>query len=306
MRPDRSLSPYTPFDTVVVVGGTHGNERTGVTLVQHWQQNPDEVRREAFATRLLLANTEAIRKNVRFIDHDLNRCFLPRRLGDHTLQAYEIRRAREITAQLRLDPPTTRVFAIDLHTTTTRMGVTLITDDDPINLAVAAAAQERLAGSRIYCFADSERIRSCLRAAAHGGIGLEIGPIPQGVIRHETLDITRNAVRQILNVLDVFTREAYVPPDPQLAIYLHDQHVAYPETPSGAPPAFVHRALEGGDYRPLTKGQPVFEDLTGRTWPYAGADQRCPVFINEAAYYHENIAFSLTRKISLGSLLATH
>ena len=62
-----------PFDTVFIAGGTHGNERTGVALVQHWRDNPDEIQRTTFTTRLLLGNPEAIRKNVRFIDRDLNR-----------------------------------------------------------------------------------------------------------------------------------------------------------------------------------------------------------------------------------------
>jgi len=296
---------YTPFDTVFVVGGTHGNERTGVTLVQHWLQRPAEVQREAFTTQLLLANPEAIRKNVRFIDRDLNRSFLPQQSSGKTVGTYESARAREIAATLQSGIHGKRTFAIDLHTTTTHMGITLITNTDPVNLAVAAHVQKRLSDSRIYCFADSHRINSCLRAAADGGLGVEIGPIPQGVVRHDTLEITAGVVQQILNTLETFNRGRYAPLDPNLPVYLHDRHMLYPEVPAGTPPVFIHRGIEGRDYAPISPGQPIFQDLRGWVGKYEGTDTRYPVFINEAAYYCENIAFSLTRKMPLGSLFAS-
>ena len=210
-------TPYIPFDTVFVVGGTHGNERTGVTLVQHWLQSSTEVQRETFTTQLLLANPEAIRKNVRFIDRDLNRSFHPQHVGAETTGAYEINRAREIVATLNSGHHGKRTFAIDLHTTTTHMGVTLITNTDPVNLAVAADVQKHLDDARIYCFADSRRINSCLRAAADGGIGVEIGPIPQGVVRHDTLEITAGVVQQILNTIEAFNEGGYMSTGPPSA-----------------------------------------------------------------------------------------
>jgi len=295
-------TPYIPFDTVFVVGGTHGNERTGVTLVQHWQQRPIEVQRETFATQLILANPAAIRQNTRFIDCDLNRSFLPRQIGDPTTAAYEINRAREIVETFETDYRGKRTFAIDLHTTTTHMGITLITNTDPINLAIAAEVQKDLKGARIYCFGDSDRINSCLRAAADGGIGVEIGPIPQGVVRHDTLAITADVVQRILDTLDAFNRGHHTPPDRRRPLYLHDRHVTYPAVPPGAPPVFIHREIQGRDYTPLEPGQPIFQDLANQVWTYDGTETRYPVFINEAAYYHENIAFSLTRKIAWISL----
>jgi len=303
-KPDMTTKVDRPFDTVFIAGGTHGNERTGVALVQHWRDKPDEIQRTTFTTRLLLGNPEAIRKNVRFIDRDLNRSFLPRYLENPTEAAYEIRRAREITAWMAAESRGSRSFAIDLHTSTACMGTTLITNRDPVNLAIAAAVQKDLEVARIYTFADSDRINSCLRAAAQGGLGIEIGPIPQGVLRHDVLETTRAAVACVLATLERFNRGELAPPDPQLTLYLHDRHVSFPETGPDSPPAFVHRALEGCDYLPLQPGQPIFENLAGRIWRYDGPETRYPVFINEAAYYHENIAFSLTCKRSLASLTA--
>ena len=292
----------TPFDTVVIAGGTHGNERTGVALVQHWQKKPAEIQGKTFATRTLLSNPEAIRRNIRFVDCDLNRSFLPRHIGDSAANAYEIKRAREITVWLADGQDSRRTFAIDLHTSTACMGITLITDSNPVNLAIALAVQKDLPGARVYSFADSDRINSCLRAAAPGGLGIEIGPIPQGVLRHDILDTTRSAVALVLATLERFNRGALAPPDPQATLYRHDRHMAFPETAPAGPPVFIHRDLEGRDYQPLHPGQPIFTDPARRIWHYDGPDVRYPVFINEAAYYYENIAFSLTRKVTLASL----
>ena len=297
-------TPYIPFDTVFVVGGTHGNERTGVTLVQHWLQNPAEVQRQTFTTELLLGNPEAIQKNVRFIDRDLNRSFLSQYIDGKTAKTLETARAREISATLQSGHAGKRTFAIDLHTTTAHMGITLITNTDPVNLAIAADVQKRLPDARIYCFADSDRINSCLRAAADGGLGVEIGPIPQGVVRHDTLEITAGVVQEILDTLETFNQSRFSLPDPDLPVYLHDRHMLYPETPAETAPFFIHRALEARDYQPLAPGHPIFQDLNDQVVCYEGGDTGYPVFINEAAYYYENIAFSLTRKMPLASLLA--
>ena len=293
---------YQPFDAVLIVGGTHGNERTGISLVRFWQQNPVDVQRETFATELLLANPEAIRLNRRFVDVDLNRSFLPRQLGNPTAQNYEHQRARAIVEMVQSRFHGKRIFIIDLHTTTSRMGTTLITNGDPINLAIAAQAQKRIGTARIYCFSDGDRIDSCLRAIAHGGIGIEIGPIPQGVVRHATLENTRAAVQAVLETLDDFNRNGVVPPDPEMEIYHHDRHVFFPAAADAVGAAFIHRDLEGRDYVALKCGQPIFEDLGGRIWSFDDPDTYHPVFINEAAYYYENIAFSLTRRVPLVSI----
>ncbi len=298
------LKSCLPFDTVYLVGGTHGNERTGVSLVQHWGQSPSEIQRETFATHLLLSNPQAIEKNIRFIDRDLNRSFLPRLLEDRRNIDYEVGRAREIVKTFSAEHPGKRTFAIDLHTTTARMGTTLITNTVPANLAIAAQVRQKMAEVRIYSFDASDRINSCLRAAADGGIGVEIGPIPQGVVRHDTLAIARQVVRQILDAIDAHNRKTLALPDEETAVYLHDRHVFYPQQPSSAAPVFVHQALQGQDYHPLSAGHPIFQNLDGRIWPYEGPSPRYPVFINEAAYYRENIAFSLTRRITLASLLS--
>ena len=59
---------------VAIVGGTHGNELTGVYLVKKFQQSPNLLKR-SFDVITFLANPKAIAANRRYIDRDLNRCF---------------------------------------------------------------------------------------------------------------------------------------------------------------------------------------------------------------------------------------
>lgn len=60
---------------VLIVGGTHGNELTGVYLLKKFEQCPELIRRPSFETITLLGNPKAVEAGVRYIDKDLNRCF---------------------------------------------------------------------------------------------------------------------------------------------------------------------------------------------------------------------------------------
>lgn len=55
--------PREPLRRVAVTGGVHGNEMSGVCLVQHWLRAPGELQRPSFA---------ACRRDI---DRDLNRTF---------------------------------------------------------------------------------------------------------------------------------------------------------------------------------------------------------------------------------------
>ncbi|CAJ0947141.1 unnamed protein product [Ranitomeya imitator] len=65
----------SPVSRVVIFGGTHGNEMSGVTLVKHWLKDPSELHRTTFMAEPCLANPLAVEKCVRYIDRDLNRSF---------------------------------------------------------------------------------------------------------------------------------------------------------------------------------------------------------------------------------------
>ena len=58
-----------------MVGGAHGNEANGVALAKHFIEHPELVARPSFETVAMIANPEAVERNTRFVETDLNRCF---------------------------------------------------------------------------------------------------------------------------------------------------------------------------------------------------------------------------------------
>ncbi len=72
--------------TILVIGGMHGNEPLGIELVKYFKMSPVE------GIDVLYANENAVERNVRFIQEDLNRSF-PGKLKSGE---YELHRAAQI------------------------------------------------------------------------------------------------------------------------------------------------------------------------------------------------------------------
>lgn len=65
---------------VAIFGGTHGNEMSGVTLVNLWVKNNAEIQRKGVETKPFITNPKAVEKCTRYVDTDLNRAFSPENL----------------------------------------------------------------------------------------------------------------------------------------------------------------------------------------------------------------------------------
>ena len=115
-----------PITKVAIVGGTHGNETNGVALARHFIRHPALASRPSFETKVLLHNTAAIEKNVRYVEEDLNRCYFAKDLADPSRNTLEAKRAREINALLGPKSSPVTDLIIDLHNTTANTGVALM------------------------------------------------------------------------------------------------------------------------------------------------------------------------------------
>ena len=111
--------------TVAIVGGTHGNEFSGIYLLRKWQQ-PTAVVRDSFSVETVFANPKAHDDNKRYVDHDLNRQFSLTDLANNDLASYEQSRAKVINQQIGPKGDARVDFIIDLHNTTSNMGPCLI------------------------------------------------------------------------------------------------------------------------------------------------------------------------------------
>lgn len=281
---------------VLIVGGTHGNEPTGIYLMKKWQNRPEAVTRPDMKTHLLLANRRAEDLGRRYVDRDLNRCFLERDLADNGLTGHEDRLAKEIAAAYGPRPVAADDLIIDMHTTTADMGITLICDDSPGVVSLAGAVKARLPEVNIYCFDRKlDRIRSCLRSLAAFGLGIEIGPTPQNVLLHSVLEKMDRTVQTILDVTQEAADGTGSAWPEEVEVFDHLTEVAYPDQ-SACPDPVIHKDMEGHNYRPLQAGEPMFIGANGSLVCHQGPEGAVPVFVNEAAYYEKGIAFSLARR----------
>ncbi|WP_293145160.1 MULTISPECIES: aspartoacylase [unclassified Microcoleus] len=285
---------------VAVVGGTHGNELTGVYLIKKFQQFPDLLKRSTFETVALLANPKAVALNRRYVDRDLNRCFGRADLANPDLTGYEDTRAKEIWAQLCPKDQNKADFIIDIHSTTANMGLTILpSSKHPFNLQLLAYLSELDPSVRVFFREDDGEDAPMLRSLSTFGCTIEVGPIAHGVVNAHLFEQTERLVRTIVDYLDA-TNLGNPPVIPSyLTAYQAIVSVDYPRNAVGEIQATIHPQLQFKDYEPLHPGEPMFLTFTGELLPYQGESTVFPVFINEAAYYEKHIAMLLTKKQQL-------
>jgi succinylglutamate desuccinylase len=285
---------------VVIVGGTHGNELTGIYLVKKFQQYPHLLNRQSLECITLLANPDAIASNRRYIDRDLNRCFANEDLANPALTSYEDRRAQEIAAQLGPKSQPKADVIIDLHSTTANMGLTVLpSSKNPLNLRLAAYLSTLHPLVRVCYGVQCNQNASVLRSLSPLGCTLEVGAIAQGVINADYLQQTELLVHGILDYLDALNQGEFLSVPSSLSVYQMISSVDYPRDSSGELQAIIHPQLQFKDYEPLSDGEPMFLKFTGESILYRGEDTVYPIFINEAAYYEKKIAMTLTHKQQL-------
>ncbi|KAL3788498.1 hypothetical protein HJC23_006536 [Cyclotella cryptica] len=402
---DRKAYPHAPplatvnpfsrrIEKVVIVGGTHGNEYTGVWCIksiekqrQLWNEKSTDIPKanifSDFPTldiATLLANPVAHMQNKRFVDSDLNREFSVEKLrrvamtksetqeensseecdirnefcsGDNfdasdplASLPHEALRAREIESILgpKLIPhtvgpngysnmdydhsnpePLTDVV-VDLHTTTANMGISLIIPEGDSLMSAAAAyvlhqCRSKYGYESVQCLMhalpkreDRQNLSSCGRH----GFTIEVGPVPQGVLRHDVVEKTQAAMHSLLEflhlrnlelekgnanngeptVLDML-RQIY--PNNIVPCYRSapavrpgelSGKISWPNDESNPnfPAVIIHKSLQDRDFEPLRIGDPLFVTLDGTIIPYDGShgDEVHLIFVNEGGYYYES------------------
>jgi len=287
------------IDKVLIVGGTHGNELTGVFLLNHWINNRDEILKPEYMTDLLLSNKKAINQKKRYVDRDLNRCFLRDNLNNMNLRSYEDMLAKTFYKVYGPESRSGFNFIIDMHTSTSDMGITLMIESNRFNLKIADYVRGHLPEVNIYCFEKSARTQSCLRSITPYAIGVEIGPVAQNKLCHKTIKKMKLTVFSILDaIVSVCTEGNEDIPYEVTNVYCHRDDIPFPDESVGSG-FLIHEKLENKNYHQLKKDDPLFVKINGEMIRYGREDNLCPVFVNEAAYYDKNIAFSLVEKKTL-------
>ncbi|MEH1841962.1 MAG: aspartoacylase [Nostoc sp.] len=285
------------INRVAIVGGTHGNEFTGAYLIQKFSQFPDLITRQSFKTVTLLANPNAFAAGRRYVEKDLNRCFLKQDLQDSTLSSYEELQAKSIQHTLASNKDKQADFILDLHSSTANMGLTIIlVNSHPLNLKLAAYLSQINPLVRIYrCSFKSIEENPFVNSLCELGFAIEVGPIAQGLLKATLFQQTEELVYAVLDYLERFNQGATPSTNETLILYNHLSVVDYPKKQDGTIFGMIHPELQDKDYHALNPGDPIFITFDGKIIIYQGASTVWPIFINEAAYYEKGIAMCFTQ-----------
>ncbi|XP_030078404.1 N-acyl-aromatic-L-amino acid amidohydrolase (carboxylate-forming) [Microcaecilia unicolor] len=294
---------FKPLKRVVVTGGTHGNEMSGVFLSKHWLKNPCELQRKTFSATPFLGNPHATEKTVRYVDQDLNRSFKTEILtssneGD---ELYEIKRAKEIN-QLYGPKGSSQAydFMIDMHNTTANMGACLIVDspENYLTMHMANYVQKNYTHTKtpIYLYKLGNEESYAIDSVCKNGLALEVGPQPQGVVRADALKHMRGLVNSVLDFIDLFNQGTTFPAF-EIEAYKLLAREDYPRSSDGEIMAIIHPNLQDKDFDLLNPGDPIFQTLDEKDILYEGDNAIYPTFINEGAYYEKKVAFAKMEKL---------
>jgi aspartoacylase len=283
---------------LAITGGTHGNELTGVYLVKKWQKNPNLVKRSSFETITQRMNEKAIKEVRRYIDHDLNRSFGLRDLADEGLDGYEAKRAKELNGLLGKKGCThpNVDFIVDLHSTTSNMGLSIVVSNESDvtwrAIAYLCRMQPKL---KIYRW-QGDIENAFVDSIAPHGFAIEVGAVPQGVLRADLFLETEALVYHLLDFVERENRGEEIELVDEVEVYEHEVLVDYPRDEEGDIVAMVHQDRQGGDFTLIKEGDPLFLTLENETILYEG-EPRYTLFVNESAYYEKGFAMTLAKKL---------
>ncbi len=284
---------------VAITGGTHGNELTGVYLINKFKKNPKLIQREGFETVIMHNNLKAIQKCTRYIDKDLNRTFKTEDLNDPNKADYEDVLAKVINAKLgpKGSEHPNIDFIVDLHSTTSNMGLSIVIDEgSKLTWQVAAYIKEMEPRVNIFRWKGDTKDVSFVNSIAKNGFAIEVGAIPQGVLRADLFFDTEKLIHHILDFIEKLNNKKFQKNYTSIEIYDHIELLDFPRDEQGNIIAMVHPNLQDKDYIKLKKGDPLFITLEGESIVYDKDEEIYPLFINEAAYYEKGFAMCLTQK----------
>jgi succinylglutamate desuccinylase len=287
---------------VSIVGGTHGNELNGVCLVKYIQKNLNKHKDLNYALDAWIANELAVKRGVRYIDEDLNRCFEKGVVSS----VDKVNQERAIAASLfkkhvcedeKID------FLIDLHTTTANMGITVfLSKTDSLTRLAASFLQHEFPEIKLAETSVLDDLAPYLSSIAKSGLLIEVGPVAPSTLDARLYFKTKQVVDALLNFFDVINEELLEERYPNLlqkkplVIYKAKKFIDYPRDSNGNITAMIHPDRLGKDYEAINEGDSLFLDFDGNTIIYQEPELSYPIFIGEAAYYEKEIAMYLTEK----------
>ena len=284
---------------IALVGGTHGNERTGIELLRRWKELPHLIQRPGLKVILHFANPAAAAANRRYIDRDLNRCFAPQTLLGEESGILEESRARQIDEELGpRGSERAPDLCVDIHNTSSNMGLAIIFNVlDPFmrKLLAHLAANEPLA--RLYYQPLDPATSPFLPSIGKRDLTIDAGPQHHGTLSADLFIRVERMVQEILDFTAAWNHPDFpAPPQREVELFTECGSIDYPRDPDGKIVAMIHPGIEGMDFQELPANAPLFLTFDGKIIWNSREESLWPVFVNEQAYYEKGVAMSLTRR----------
>lgn len=280
------------FNKILLVAGTHGNELSGIYLKKLIKERLYLADRSTFSTSCVIANPQAVKRNVRFVDTDLNRQFAE----DNGIESdeNEVKLAKQWVAKYGSE---NNQLTIDLHNTTSNMGATLILlSNDPFYSKMGAYVKQRMPNANIL-FEERKpwNEQPYLCTAGKHGVMIEVGAQAHGSLQYETLELMKTMLGYVLdyvekhNLKQIENLEEY-------SAFFYTEEVKIPLDIDGLRLATVHPTICGKDFEVVKPGEPLLATFFGYDIHWEKQHDIYPHFINESAYCSENIAMALATK----------
>ena len=289
------------FNSIALVGGTHGNETSGIQLIRNWQQFGLPSRFNELNVSLSIANEAAIAANVRFVDEDLNRQFTFERLSNNN-SAKEAELAKALNQQLGPKGDSNTDFVIDIHNTTSEMGATLIIlEADEFHIQLARYVKQQMPEANILVEDEKPYLEhGYLCTTGKKGVMIEVGGQPQSVLREDVYLLTQTMAEAILDFCAAYNKgQINTDALPACEAFRLGDNVSFPLDANGKRTAMIHHSLQDNDFKPLIPGAPVFRTFDGKDILWENETETYPHFINEAAYFKLDVAFATAERIML-------
>jgi len=278
---------------ILIVSGTHGNELNPVWAVKKFR---DSINTSSQAKHLefTLGNPKAFAEGLRYIDIDLNRSFNVLKTASNE-NFYEINRSQQLINEYGLHGTKSCPIVIDLHTTTSSMGTSIVMYGRRQRDFCLAAILQAKFGLPIYLHEKDKNQTGFLVESWPCGLVIEIGPVAQN---HYDSEITERFLI-ILNFLgdlisDLENNRINLPSE--IYLFVHQKSIDYPRNENLEINGLIHPLRINNDWKSIEEGDPLFLNIHDETITYKEKEKIYPLFIGEAAYREKNIAMSFTKK----------
>ncbi len=278
---------------ILIVSGTHGNELNPVWAVKKFKNLIHSSSRK-HGCEFILGNPKALEAGLRYIDVDLNRSFnVPK--NEYNKNFYEINRSEYLINEYGSKGNKSCPIVIDLHTTTSSMGTSIVMYGRRLKDFCLAAILQSKFGLPIYLHEKDKNQTGFLVEAWPCGIVIEIGPVAQN---HYDSEITErfSIILDFLGDLIINLQNDRINLPNEISLFVHQKSIDYPRNKNLDISGLIHPSRINKDWQMIKEDDPLFLDLSNKTINYKGKEKIYPLFIGEAAYREKNIAMSFTKK----------